>query len=121
MRGSATGQLNTFMKELVAATPPPVRGGKQPRILFATQATSRPPTFVLFTTGFLGGGLPTIPGAPIARDVRLRRQPDPDQRPHAREAGSEVPLEFGASVRKHTPAPKSVRIGSFQCRYRKRS
>ena len=51
----STGQLNTFLKEVVAAHPPPVRGGKQPRILFATQATARPPTFVLFTTGFLGG------------------------------------------------------------------
>ena len=33
-------RLNTFFKEVVAATPPPVRGGKQPRILFATQATA---------------------------------------------------------------------------------
>ena len=31
----------------------PVRGGKQPRILYGTQASTRPPTFVLFTTGFL--------------------------------------------------------------------
>jgi GTP-binding protein len=51
-----TGQLNSWIKEVVAATPPPVRGGKQPRILFATQATARPPTFVLFTTGFLEAG-----------------------------------------------------------------
>ncbi|MFC7328406.1 ribosome biogenesis GTPase Der [Marinactinospora rubrisoli] len=48
-----TGRLNTWLKELVAATPPPVRGGKQPKILFATQADTRPPHFVLFTTGFL--------------------------------------------------------------------
>ena len=41
----STGQLNTWLKEVVAATPPPVRGGKQPRILFATQATApRPPS-----------------------------------------------------------------------------
>src|SRR6202035_4362342 len=40
----STGQLNTWIKEVVAATPPPVRGGKQPRILFATQAAARPPT-----------------------------------------------------------------------------
>ena len=38
------------------ATPPPVRGGRQPKILFATQAASRPPRFVLFTTGFLEAG-----------------------------------------------------------------
>ncbi|GAA4945076.1 ribosome biogenesis GTPase Der [Streptomonospora halophila] len=48
-----TGRLNSWLKELVAATPPPVRGGKQPKILFATQAGARPPHFVLFTTGFL--------------------------------------------------------------------
>lgn len=48
-----TGRLNGWLKELVAATPPPVRGGKQPKILFATQADARPPQFVLFTTGFL--------------------------------------------------------------------
>ncbi|MUL40745.1 ribosome biogenesis GTPase Der [Streptomonospora sp. PA3] len=48
-----TGRLNSWLKELVAATPPPVRGGKQPKILFATQADARPPQFVLFTTGFL--------------------------------------------------------------------
>src|ERR1700732_47361 len=52
----STGRLNTWLKEVVAATPPPVRGGKQPRILFATQATARPPTFVLFTSGFLEAG-----------------------------------------------------------------
>ncbi len=55
-RRISTGRLNAFLGELVAATPPPVRGGKQPRILFATQASTRPPTFVLFTTGFLEAG-----------------------------------------------------------------
>jgi GTP-binding protein len=49
----ATGQLNAWLTALIAATPPPVRGGKQPKILFATQAGIRPPHFVLFTTGFL--------------------------------------------------------------------
>jgi len=48
-----TSRLNGFLGELVAAHPHPVRGGKQPRIQFATQAATRPPTFVLFTNGFL--------------------------------------------------------------------
>ncbi|MEX2510276.1 MAG: ribosome biogenesis GTPase Der [Homoserinimonas sp.] len=48
-----TGKFNALLAELTAEHPHPVRGGKQPRILFGTQATSRPPTFVLFTTGFL--------------------------------------------------------------------
>jgi GTP-binding protein len=51
-----TGRLNSFLGELVAAHPHPIRGGKQPRILFATQADIRPPRFVLFTSGFLEAG-----------------------------------------------------------------
>jgi GTP-binding protein len=51
-----TSQLNATLAELVAAHPHPVRGGKQPRILFGTQASTRPPRFVLFTTGFLEAG-----------------------------------------------------------------
>lgn len=49
----STAKLNSFLGELVAAHPHPVRGGKQPRILFGTQVSARPPKFVLFTTGFL--------------------------------------------------------------------
>ena len=51
-----TARLNAFIGEVVAGTPPPVRGGKQPKILFVTQASTRPPTFVLFTSGFLEAG-----------------------------------------------------------------
>jgi GTP-binding protein len=51
-----TSKLNTFFSELVAAHPHPIRGGKQPRVLFATQASVRPPKFVLFTSGFLEPG-----------------------------------------------------------------
>lgn len=52
-RRIGTGELNAFIAELASAQPHPVRGGKQPRVLYATQASTRPPTFVLFTTGFL--------------------------------------------------------------------
>jgi GTP-binding protein len=48
-----TARLNAFLTELVQKTPPPVRGGKQPKILFATQASVEPPKFVLFTSGWL--------------------------------------------------------------------
>ena len=51
-----TGRLNAVLAEIVAAHPHPIRGGKQPRILFGTQASTRPPRFVLFTTGFLEAG-----------------------------------------------------------------
>jgi GTP-binding protein len=80
-----TGRLNNWLREVVAATPPPVRGGKQPRILFATQATARPPTFVLFTSGFLEAGYRRFlerrlretfgfEGSPIRINVRVREK-----------------------------------------------
>jgi GTP-binding protein len=81
----STGRLNTFLKEVVAGNPPPVRGGKQPRILFATQAATRPPTFVLFTSGFLEAGYRRFlerrlretfgfEGSPIRVNVRVREK-----------------------------------------------
>ncbi|MFT4289293.1 ribosome biogenesis GTPase Der [Nocardioides sp.] len=48
-----TGALNTFLGRLVAEHPHPVRGGKQPKVLFGTQASTAPPTFILFTSGRL--------------------------------------------------------------------
>ena len=52
----STGRLNQFLSELVAAHPHPIRGGRQPRILFGAQVGVAPPTFALFTTGFLEAG-----------------------------------------------------------------
>ncbi|WP_433025855.1 ribosome biogenesis GTPase Der [Actinomycetospora sp. CA-053990] len=80
-----TGQLNQWLSDIVAATPPPVRGGKQPKILYATQAQNRPPTFVLFTSGFLEAGYrrylerklrETFPltGTPVQINVRVREK-----------------------------------------------
>jgi GTPase len=80
-----TGRLNQFLKELVAAHPHPLRGGKQPRILFGTQASTRPPTFVLFTTGFLEAGYRRFVerrlreefgfvGTPIRINLRIREK-----------------------------------------------
>ena len=48
-----TAKLNSFLGELVGANPPPVRGGKQPKIKFATQAGTCPPKFVVFANQFL--------------------------------------------------------------------
>ncbi len=80
-----TGRLNGWLGDVVAATPPPVRGGKQPKILFATQAQTRPPTFVLFTSGFLEAGYRRFlerrlreefgfTGSPIRMSVRVREK-----------------------------------------------
>ena len=78
-----TGRLNQFLGELVAAHPHPLRGGKQPRILFGTQAGTRPPTFILFTSGFLEAGYRRFierrlreefgfEGSPIRIQLRIR-------------------------------------------------
>ena len=80
-----TGRLNGWLSALVAATPPPVRGGKQPKVLFATQAGIRPPHFVLFTTGFLQAGYRRFierrlreefgfQGSPVHLSMRLREK-----------------------------------------------
>ncbi|WP_308491303.1 ribosome biogenesis GTPase Der [Microbacterium terrisoli] len=80
-----TGKFNAFLAELVAEHPHPLRGGKQPRILFGTQAGTRPPTFVLFTTGFLDPGyrrfiqrrlreLYGFEGSPIVVNMRVREK-----------------------------------------------
>ena len=51
-----TGALNAFLGRLVAEHPHPVRSGKQPKILFGTQASTAPPMFILFTSGKLDAG-----------------------------------------------------------------
>jgi GTP-binding protein len=86
-----TGRLNSWITDLVAATPPPVRGGKQPKILFATQAATRPPTFVLFTSGFLEAGYRRFierrlreefgfEGSPVRVNVRVREKNGPKKK-----------------------------------------
>ncbi|MFC9299555.1 ribosome biogenesis GTPase Der [Streptomyces sp. NPDC057011] len=80
-----TGRLNAFLGEVVAAHPHPIRGGKQPRILFGTQAGSKPPRFVLFASGFLEHGYRRFierrlreefgfEGTPIHISVRVREK-----------------------------------------------
>ena len=80
-----TGRLNAFLGQLVAAHPHPLRGGKQPRILFATQARTRPPRFVVFASGFLEHGYRrfierrlredfAFTGSPIVIGVRIREK-----------------------------------------------
>lgn len=44
-----TGQLNRFFEGVLATHPPPTQGGKAPRLYYVTQATSRPPLFVVMS------------------------------------------------------------------------
>lgn len=81
----STSTLNAFLGRLVAAHPHPVRGGKQPRILFGTQAGTAPPKFVLFTSGPLEPAYVRFierrlreefgfAGTPLHMDVRAREK-----------------------------------------------
>ncbi|MBD8869291.1 ribosome biogenesis GTPase Der [Nocardioides donggukensis] len=81
----STGKLNTFLGRLVAEHPHPVRGGKQPKVLFGTQATTAPPTFILFTSGKLDAGYERyierrlreefgFAGTPINLQIRAREK-----------------------------------------------
>jgi GTPase len=80
-----TARLNAFLGQMVSATPPPVRSGKQPKILFATQAATRPPKFVIFASGFLEASYRRFierrlreefgfAGSPIEISVRVREK-----------------------------------------------
>lgn len=55
-RRVSTGQLNNWLREAIAANPPPMKNNRLPRVLFTTMVSTRPPTIVLFTTGFLDAG-----------------------------------------------------------------
>jgi GTP-binding protein len=80
-----TGRMNAFLAEIVASHPHPVRGGKQPKIMFGTQASVAPPVFVLFTSGFLEAGYRRFVerrfreefgfvGSPIVINLRIREK-----------------------------------------------
>ena len=82
-----TGRLNAWLTSLVAATPPPSRGGRLPKILFATQAGIRPPHFVFFASGFLEAAYRRFierslreefgfDGTPVKLSVRVRAKRD---------------------------------------------
>ena len=90
----STGRLHAFLvrvdlreagRQVAAGHPHPVRGGKQPRILFATQAGTQPPRFVLFASGFIEAGYRRFierrlreefgfVGTPIEISVRVREK-----------------------------------------------
>jgi GTP-binding protein len=94
-RRISTGRLNQWLTALTQATPHPVRGGRAPRIMFATQPGSMPPKFVLFTTQQLDAGYVRFierklreefdfEGSPIEIAVKPRKQLGPGGRgrPH---------------------------------------
>ncbi|HEY7328092.1 MAG TPA: ribosome biogenesis GTPase Der [Gemmataceae bacterium] len=47
----STGDLNRVLRQALEATPPPLRQNRRPKVYYATQAGTNPPTIVLFTNG----------------------------------------------------------------------
>lgn len=80
-----TAKLNSFLGALIGATPPPVRGGKQPKIYYATQAGIAPPKFVVFSSGWIEASYRRFierrlreefkfPGTPVQVAVRVKER-----------------------------------------------
>jgi GTP-binding protein len=80
-----TAKLNSFLGALIGATPPPVRGGKQPKIFYATQAGIAPPKFVIFSSGWIEASYRRFierrlreefgfPGTPVQVAIRVKER-----------------------------------------------
>ncbi len=84
----STAKLNDWLRDKILQNPPPAVGGRRLKIKYATQAKSRPPTFIGFTTRaedfpesylrFLTNGLRDefkLYGVPIRFQLRERKNP----------------------------------------------
>ncbi len=80
-----TSKLNSFLGALIGATPPPVRGGKQPKVYYATQAGIAPPKFVVFSNGWIEASYRrfierrlreefSFPGTPVQVAIRVKER-----------------------------------------------
>ena len=84
----ATGPLNRWLADAVETHPPPIAKGRRVKLRYATQASTRPPTFVLFVSQ--AGALPDsylryltnslreafdLPGVPIRLRLRTGKNP----------------------------------------------
>jgi GTP-binding protein len=80
-----TSKLNSFLGALIGATPPPVRGGKQPKVYYATQAGIAPPKFVVFSSGWIEASYRRFierrlreefgfPGTPVQVAIRVKER-----------------------------------------------
>jgi len=87
-RRAPTAALNRFLSEVVASHPPPAVAGRRVRLDYITQAKSRPPTFVLFSSRpsalpetyrrYLINGLReafALPGTPVRLTLRAKANP----------------------------------------------
>lgn len=70
-----TGRLNSFLGQLVGSNPPPIRGGKQPKILFATQAALRRQLLSFSRRSFSRRPIDALLNAACAKNLVFRVRP----------------------------------------------
>jgi GTP-binding protein len=98
----STGDLNRVVREALERQPPPLRQNRRPKVFYATQVATNPPTVVLFTNGpelfdntyqryLLKTFRDRLPfhDVPIKLYLRHKRR---EERPPG-EAGSELPVK----------------------------
>lgn len=89
----STGALNRWLEDMTVAHPPPLVSGRRIKLRYMTQAKSRPPTFILFSTRaqqipesylrYLVNGLREdfkMPGVPIRMLTRKGNNPYVDDK-----------------------------------------
>jgi GTP-binding protein len=119
-RRVGTGTLNRVLREAVAAHPPAMRENRSPRIYYATQVSTSPPTIVLFVNStrlfdqpyqryLLNVFREKLPfrDIPVKLYLRSRNQAEPGQRQPANGHDVEMAdaLEFEDNA---TPRPASA-------------
>jgi GTP-binding protein len=120
-----TGELNRVIRGAVDANPPPTKMQRLPKIFFASQVASEPPTIVLFTNGYelfddiyrrylikyFREHLP-FPEVPIKLDLRSRKRDGKkgdDQEDQFEFPADEKAPEQPAPEPKKSTAPKKKR------------
>ncbi|MEX0978530.1 MAG: ribosome biogenesis GTPase Der [Pirellulales bacterium] len=86
-----TGRLNKVLRAALDANPPPLHQNRRPKIFYATQVGTEPPTIVMFTSDpkafgepyrryLLGALREHLPFAEVPIKLYLRRRPAGDKR-----------------------------------------
>lgn len=128
-----TGDLNRVIRAAIDASPPPMAGSRLPRVYYATQVATHPPTIVLFTNGpelfedtyvrYLTKVLrDSFPFSEVAIKVVLRARgegggprtdiPEPDAPPPDDDSGDDEPIlraprpEPEPEVEEEAPRPR---------------
>jgi GTP-binding protein len=126
-RRVGTGTLNRVLREAVEAHPPAMRENRSPRVYYATQVGTAPPTIVLFVNStrlfdptyqryLLNVFREKLPfrDIPIKLYLRSRKQSEPEARStssgQAEDADAEAVLEPSAGVRAGKPSDSGLRF-----------